>query len=177
MRLPPVFALPDGAQMRPVKRADAAPLAAAIAANLEHLQPWMPWSHGYDPVSTEVYIAAAERQVEDKQGAQFIVSREGRAAGTIGFHAINWANRSTSIGYWLSTETQGRGIASAAVRGLTAHAFREWGLHRIELRAAPDNVRSRAVAERCGFREEGVAREAELIGGRFRDLVVYSLLA
>jgi RimJ/RimL family protein N-acetyltransferase len=38
-------------------------------------------------------------------------------------------------------------------------------------------VAGMAIPERLGFAEEGVMREAELVGGRFLDAVVYSMLA
>ncbi len=40
-----------------------------------------------------------------------------------------------------------------------------------------DNVRSRAIPERLGFREEAVLREAKLIRGRYEDAVLYAMLA
>jgi ribosomal-protein-serine acetyltransferase len=49
--------------------------------------------------------------------------------------------------------------------------------HRISIRAGTANTRSRAIPERLGFREEGVRRDAERSGDRYRDLVVYALLA
>jgi ribosomal-protein-serine acetyltransferase len=52
-----------------------------------------------------------------------------------------------------------------------------WNLHRVEIQAAVDNRRSRAIPERLGFREEGVRREAERIGERYNDLAVYAMLA
>ena len=57
------------------------------------------------------------------------------------------------------------------------HAFGPWDLQRISIEAAPENTRSRAVAERLGFREEGLLREAERVGSRMLDHVVYGLLA
>jgi ribosomal-protein-serine acetyltransferase len=64
-----------------------------------------------------------------------------------------------------------------AVRALVAYAFEVWKLNRVEIRAAVANVRSRAIPERLGFKQEGVLRQAERIGDRFEDLVVYSMLA
>jgi ribosomal-protein-serine acetyltransferase len=47
----------------------------------------------------------------------------------------------------------------------------------VEVRAAPENRRSRAIPERLGFREEGQLREAERVKGRYLDSVVYGMLA
>ena len=62
------------------------------------------------------------------------------------------------------------------MRAVTQHAH-EAGIHRVELRAAVDNHASRRVAERAGFRLEGICRDAELLRGEYNDLAVYSHLA
>jgi ribosomal-protein-serine acetyltransferase len=41
----------------------------------------------------------------------------------------------------------------------------------IEIRAAVENHRSRAIAERLGFRREGTLWQAELVNGRYLDCV------
>ena len=64
-----------------------------------------------------------------------------------------------------------------AVRALIDWAFDGWALNRVEIRAAVDNERSRAVLRRLGLREEGVLRGVERIGGRYLDHVVYAVLA
>jgi ribosomal-protein-serine acetyltransferase len=91
-------------------------------------------------------------------------------------HSVDWQHRSTSIGYWLSEREQGHGLMTQTVRALDDHALREWGLHRIEIRAAPENHRSRAIPERLGFSEEGVLEQAERVGERYLDSVVYGLV-
>jgi ribosomal-protein-serine acetyltransferase len=95
----------------------------------------------------------------------------------IGYHTVDWSNRSTRIGYWLDEGHQGGGTMTAAVRLLVDHALTVWRLNRVEIRAAMENRRSRAIPERLGFREEGVHRQAEQVGGRYLDSVAYSMLA
>ncbi len=94
----------------------------------------------------------------------------------VGFHAIDWVNRHTSLGYWLAADAQGRGTMTTTVDALLPHVFYEWELHRVEIHCAPENCRSRGIPERLGFREEGILRENELVGGRYLDSVVYGLL-
>ncbi len=174
MLIPATLPLTDDAHLRPLRHDDGPAVEALVVANLEHLRPWMPWAQfGYEPS----WIGIAVAEMELGQSANFVFVHAGEPAGTIGFHGFDRINRATSIGYWIAASAQGHGLVTAAVRALAGLAFEQWGLHRIQLRAAVDNARSRAVATRCGFTEEGVARDAELIDGRFRDLVVYSLLA
>ena len=63
-----------------------------------------------------------------------------------------------------------------AVATVVEHALSVWELNRIEIRAAVGNARSRAIPQRLGFREEGTLREAERVGDRYLDVVVYSML-
>jgi ribosomal-protein-serine acetyltransferase len=66
---------------------------------------------------------------------------------------------------------------TAAVRAVVDFAFGAWKLNRVTIQASVENVRSRAVPERLGFREEGVLREVERVGERHVDHVVYAMLA
>ncbi len=100
----------------------------------------------------------------------------GKLAGVIGLHWIDWANRSTYIGYWLAASQQGRGLVTRAGRALVDYAFVELGLNRVEIRCAVKNKKSRAIPERLGFEAEGINRQAEWLYDHYVDLVVYGLL-
>jgi ribosomal-protein-serine acetyltransferase len=163
--------------LRPLEEWDAGELYRLIEANRAYLAPWLPWAAEQTHERTLEYIRAVRRQEAAHDGFQRAIASEGRIVGVAGFHAVNWQHRSTTIGYWLDEGHQGRGLMTSAVRALVDHAFGAWGLHRVEIQAAIGNRPSRAIPERLGFREEGVRREAELIGDRYNDLAAYAILA
>jgi ribosomal-protein-serine acetyltransferase len=163
--------------LRRLEESDADELYGLIEANREYLARWLPWAAGLTFEGSVEFIRTVRRQEASNDGFQAALVSEGRIVGIAGFHSVNWPHRSTTIGYWLAESHQGRGLMSRAVRALVDHAFGVWDLHRVEIQAAVDNHRSRAIPERLGFREEGVRREAELIGDRYHDLAVYAILA
>jgi ribosomal-protein-serine acetyltransferase len=158
--------LGDGAALRPFRVDDADELHAVIAANRDRLRPWMPWAD-QDTEGTRQYLRDATMATRDVQSA---ITLDGRMVGTIGL--VHPAGH-PMLGYWLSEEAQGRGIMTRAVLAYVEHAFADLGYERVELRAAVDNVRSRAVAERTGFELVRIVPDAAVIDGRSVDHVVY----
>lgn len=81
------------------------------------------------------------------------------------------------VGYWTAGGVRGRGVAAEAVAAACRWAFGAVGVERVTWQAYLGNWGSRAVAERCGFTIEGVARRAMLQRGVWRDGWTGSLLA
>lgn len=95
----------------------------------------------------------------------------------IGVHYIDRANRKASIGYWLGEQFQGLGLMTKACKACIDYLFDEQHLHRVEIRCAVENKRSRAIPERLGFTNEGTIRESEWLYDHFVDHVVYGMLS
>jgi ribosomal-protein-serine acetyltransferase len=169
--------LSEGCWLRLFEESDADELYALVTANRNYLARWMPWATGQTLEDTVAFIQLTRRQLATNDGFQTAVIEGGRIIGVVGFHGVSWQRRSTSIGYWLAEPAQGRGTMTRALRALIDHAFGTWRLHRVEIRAGVDNAPSRAIPERLGFTQEGIAREAERIGERHVDQVVYATLA
>lgn len=163
--------------LRLLEESDAAELYALVEANRDHLSPWMPWAAEARPEDTVAFIRMSRNQVPGNDGLQTALVSDGELIGMAGFPSVHWRDRAGEIGYWLAAAHQGRGTMTRAVRVLVDHAFGTWKLNRIEIRAAPANHRSRAIPERLGFVEEGTLRQAERIGDRYLDSVVYGMLA
>ena len=158
-----------------MKESDAEELHEVVVLNRGLLAPWMPWAAKQTLEGTE-FVQSSRRQLTANEGIQAAIIDQHSIAVVIGFSRLDWENRSANLGYWLAGTSQGRGIVTAATAALVDYAFGVWKLNRIEIRVGIENVRSRRVPERLGFLEEGVLREAELIGDRCIDHVVYRLL-
>ncbi|MFS0656936.1 GNAT family N-acetyltransferase [Bacillus sp. 179-C3.3 HS] len=163
--------------LRLLEPRDAKSLFLLIQQSRQHLREWMLW---VDSTQTEedsmAFIQGAMQQALQNNGFQAGIWFRGELVGVIGTHQIQWVNRTVSIGYWLGEGYQGRGIMTKACKALVHYLFAECGLHRIEIRAAVDNNKSRRIAERLSFSLEGILRQCEWLGDRFADHCVYALL-
>ena len=114
----------------------------------------------------------------EKQAAFVIADvRTGAYLGQIDLLGINRIDRKAELGIVIAAgQNRSRGLGGEAIRLLCGYGFRVLGLNRIELRVFADNERARRCYRRCGFREEGVMRQAIWSDGAFRDEVVMGLL-
>jgi ribosomal-protein-serine acetyltransferase len=97
--------------------------------------------------------------------------------GGVLFFPVEPRTLATEVGYWLGEDATGRGLVTRAVSAMLEYAFETLGLHRIALHAEVSNEKSKAVARRLGFTEEGIRRAASVNQGRYVDLAAFSLLA
>ena len=166
-----------GASLAPLALADADELFAAVETNRDHLRPWMPWvGTTVSPGGVRDFIQSTIDQRARNDGYQCAIRMDGAIIGVLGHHEIDWPNRLTSIGYWLSADHQGKGIMTRACGAVIAFAFEELELNRLEISAATGNARSIAVIKRLGLVEEGVRRQAEWVHDRFVDLRCFAIL-
>ena len=159
---------------------DAEALYQLIDESRDHLKEWLAWvDYNTDVESSREFIKGTLKGVVETGGYPKTLAMiyKGELAGTVGFNEVNRTHGFATIGYWLSEKFQKKGIVTEACRGLIDLGFKEIGLNRIEIRAASGNMKSRAIPERLGFKEEGVLRQVELVNGKFYDHVVYSVLA
>lgn len=171
-------ALPGGAIMRPVRLEDADAVHDTIESEREHLSRHLRWTVRQTREGTRAFVARAVADRVSGEGLHAaILATDGRVLGMTGFVRLSLEDRAAEIGYWLAEAAQGSGTMTAAVSELVREAFGPFALNRLEIRATVENVRSRAVAQRLGFREEGILRQAHRVGGRMHDDVVYGLLA
>ena len=152
-------------------------LFALTERNRAYLREWLPWvDNAHSAADTRNYIMDALSQYHANRGPNTAIWTEGGIAGCIGCHPIDWANRSCSIGYWIDASFQGRGIITRCCARLVEYLFSEMNLHRVVIQCGTGNTKSCAIPQRLGFTREGILFEAEWVGGRWVDLVIWSML-
>lgn len=72
---------------------------------------------------------------------------------------------------------QGKGIMTKSCKSLIDYLFDELELHRVEIRCAENNIKSRFIPERLGLKPEGLVREVEWLYDHYINHVIYSVLA
>jgi len=172
--------LTDGVvELRPPRARDVDGVHDAVRESITEVAAWMEWCHpAYSIAETAEWVRAAGRQWQQDVEYPFVVRRvaDGLVVGTAGLNALDRRNRWANLGYWLRTSATGAGLATRAARLVAGFGFGPVGLERIEILAAVDNHRSRAVALRTGAVEEGIARRRLRVHDQTHDAAVFSLL-
>jgi RimJ/RimL family protein N-acetyltransferase len=90
---------------------------------------------------------------------------------------IDRETRTAELGYVVAPTARGRGVATEALRQLTAWALTDLDMFRLELLISVDNHASKRVAENCGYVREGVLRAFHVKQDVREDTEIWSRLA
>jgi len=169
----------NNSELRLIEPRHAEALNALVVNNYEHIREWSAWLTDKErPVErTLEWIGENMKRFGDGDGYEIGIWHKGTIAGQIGYNHFDRENRKTEIGYWLGATFQGKGLITNSCKILIGNAFANLGVNRIEIRCGTENFKSRKIPERLGFKDEGIAREADWLHDRFIDLAVYSMLA
>jgi RimJ/RimL family protein N-acetyltransferase len=131
----------------------------------------------YDEDSVRIWLALQPSRLRAGDGAAFaIVEPPGdRPLGAIGVRVLH-GRGIAETGYHMAADARGRGLATAALRLLSAWAFEVLPIARMQLTTHLDNPASQRVAEKAGYTREAVLRSWTEQRGERVDLIMYSLL-
>ncbi|GAA1562213.1 GNAT family protein [Dactylosporangium maewongense] len=174
--------LTDGpVTLRPYRRADARLWAEVRRANEQWLSKWEPTPYGTwhdlnSPAAFRAVHADLRRAARTGSAMPFAVCYEDQLVGqlTLG-NIVRRAFCSGYAGYWVDSRHAGKGITPTALALAVDHAFSVGGLHRIEVNIRPDNLASRRVVEKLGFRQEAYHHRYLHIDGDWRDHLGYAM--
>jgi RimJ/RimL family protein N-acetyltransferase/nitrite reductase/ring-hydroxylating ferredoxin subunit len=174
---PPNPPLSDGViSLRPFRADDALDITAACQDPA--VQRWIPVIPApYAEADARRFILMALQSWRDGTGYEFAIAdaASDRYIGSVGLH-VGPNSRRHAIGYMVASEARGRGVATRAVRLITRWAFESLAIERLALWTLPGNVASQAVAEKAGFRYEGLVRNWDSDrDNRPVDVVMFSM--
>lgn len=174
---PPKQVVLEGAccRLRPHVPGDA----AAIVRHGNHREVWRGlydlFPHPYTLERAEDWVARCIAPHPDY--LRLAIEVDGALVGGIGLLGCGPYNEDyAEVGYWLSPDYWGRGIATEALRLVCGYAFQELRANRIEARVYGFNSASGRVLEKCGFTLEGRLRRRMVKDGERTDQLVYGLL-
>jgi RimJ/RimL family protein N-acetyltransferase len=163
--------------LRPWSEGDVPALVEAC--NDPEIARWIPVIPSpYTEDDARAFIGGASRSNPEYTIPEhsFAVTSGSSLAGAIGMNVNSMSYRGR-IGYWVAAPARGRGLCTRALRLLARYGLEELELQRLELITDPENIASQRVAEKVGFRREGVLRaHLRHPDGRIRDSVMFSLL-
>ena len=175
---PVVLAPTSDIRLSLMEESHAHELFRLVDSNRTYLREWLPWLDSQQGVADSMqFIRVMKDQFRNNESMTMGIWYRNSLCGVIGYHRIDWLNKSSMIGYWIGSDHQGKGIMTESCRTMINHGIDHLGLHRIEIKCATGNRKSCAIPERLGFVNEGIARQAEKLYDHYVDLVVYSMLA
>jgi ribosomal-protein-alanine N-acetyltransferase len=131
----------------------------------------------------EMEIMRSQAELRDGTGARFVAMKgDNRPAAYVNLSQIfRLMFQNTVMGWRANAEVAGQGYCTEAVKAVLDYAFAAapdgLNLHRVQAAIIPRNAASLRVAEKCGFRREGLALRYLQIAGQWEDHILFAKLA
>ena len=167
--------------LRPPKRRDALKWQKLRLSSKKFLTPWEPeWDAG--SCSRRAYLRYLKNSNYlanmDRAYSFLIFKNEDKVLlGGINIGNVRrGVSQSASIGYWIGEKYAKNGYMLEAIETLLPSLFVDLRLNRIEAATLEENIASRNLLKKIGFKKEGILRKYLKINGNWRDHVIYGLL-
>lgn len=158
--------------------ADTAELLEVVAANLDHLRPYVPLAEGeplpFPEKLKEVRKWRAEFDLDGMWTYAILDRENGRLVGSGGIMKRDF-NTAAEVGGWFARDATGRGLSREAAAVLARAAIEVHGYTRVQGVCDCENHPSIGVMEKLGFTHEGTRRQ--LVDGARCDEMIWSLLS
>jgi RimJ/RimL family protein N-acetyltransferase len=161
-------------RLRPWRADDAD--AVFTACQDADIQRWTLVPVPYRREDAETFVGPVAARTWAEGGALFAVEPAGggHLLGSMGLHSLE--EGLGAVGWWTVPAARGHGLTAEALRVLSRWVLEELGATRLEALVLAGNTASLRVAERAGYRVEGVLRRRLLHRGERLDVVMTSLL-
>ena len=152
--------------------------ATSLVEHADNRRVWMSlrdrFPHPYTLRHARDFIRSTQAANPERS---FAIGVDGLAVGAIGFVPEDDVERvSAEIGYWVGEAYWGRGIATDALKAVTAYALESEHLTRIFALPFADNAGSCRVLEKAGYVLEARLRRSAIKEGRIVDQMQYAFI-
>lgn len=151
-----------GLLLRELKSSDAPLFLEMVKANESRLRASFPLilSSVTNRFTAGTYVRGKMAEMKQRSFFTFVIENPAakRLAGYVSMKNMDWTIPKAELAYFISSEYEGRGMMSEAIRRACVHAFSDLGMNKLFMRISPANPASRRVAEKCGFEKEGLIR-------------------
>ena len=149
-------------KLRPQRDSDAEALFPYVSD--PELPQYVTWSAHQNIEETREWLKGAAEMVAKGTDMVWTIEHEGAAVGCVGLHGIKWGVRAVrfdraELGYWIARPFWRKGLMTEAALAATRWAFESLGLHKVNVMCFEDNIASKRVIEKVGFRYIGRAEE------------------
>ncbi len=167
--------------LRPPKRRDALRWQNLRLSSKKFLVPWEP---KWDSSSTSRraymrYLKNSNYLANMDRAYSFLIFRKDdkNLLGGINIGNIRrGVAQSASIGYWIGKQYTRQGYMKEALDTLIPSLFIDLRLNRIEAATLEENIASRNLLMKIGFKKEGKLRKYLKINDKWQDHILYSLI-
>ncbi|SFD47752.1 GNAT family N-acetyltransferase [Roseivivax sediminis] len=167
--------------LRPPMHADYVAWSRLRADSETFLKPWEPtWASDHlsrKAFTNRVYWAGRSIAAGTAVPIFLIRRDDSQLMGALTLDNIRRGPaQSGTMGYWIGQPFARQGYMREAIEAMVHQAFERMDISRVEAACLPENVASRGLLERSGFKYEGVAQSYLQINGRWRTHVLYAAL-
>ena len=167
--------------LRPPKRRDALKWQKLRMSSKSFLVPWEP-SWDASSCSRRAYLRYFKNSnylANMDRAYSFLIFKSDDRSLLGGINVGNVRRgvaQSASLGYWIGVNYAGNGYMKEALKLLIPSLFVDLRLNRIEAATLEENIASRNLLKKIGFKKEGILRKYLKINGAWRDHILYGLL-
>ena len=167
--------------LRPPKRRDALNWQKLRMSSKNFLVPWEP-SWDASSCTRRAYLRYFKNSnylANIDRAYSFLIFRTDDKTLLGGINIGNvrrGVSQSASLGYWIGEKHSRNGYMKEALKLLIPSLFVDLRLNRIEAATLEENIASKNLLKKIGFKKEGVLRKYLKINGTWRDHILYGLL-
>lgn len=168
--------------LRPPLIGEGRILNEAILESFDVLHQFMQWASEKPTLveSEEVVRQAVANWILKKNEEPYLLlfiidKKTNQLVGATGYHHMDWEAPSLESGYWVRTQYGGNGFITEAINALTQYGFKQIGAKKITITCDVDNIRSKKIPEKLGYRLQSIEKEnrQKPITGEISDTLVY----